>query len=79
MVQFLRWSFVVLVISFFICCMAGEVGSMDLRLSRALILFNIPAGTGSVLIWCRPKGKCRDAAFGMMVRMIFSPFWQFVG
>ena len=32
----LRCSFVVLVISF-ICCRVGEVGSLDLRSSRALI------------------------------------------
>ena len=71
---FLRCSFVVLVISSFICCRAGEVGSLDLRSSRALIFSNISAGTGSVLIRCRPEGICRDAAFRMMVRKIFSPF-----
>ena len=76
---FLRCSVVVLVILAFICCRAGEVGSLDLRSSRALILSNIPTGTGSVLIRCRPEGICRDAAFRMMVRKIFSPFWQFVG
>ena len=76
---FLRCSFVVLVISSFICCRAGEVGSLDLRSSRALIFSNISAGTGSVLIRCRPEGICRDAAFRMMVRKIFSPFWQFGG
>ena len=75
----LRCSFVVLVISSFICCRAGEVGSMDLRLSHTLILSNIAAGTGSVLIRCRPEGICHNAAFRMMVRKIFSPFWQFVG
>ena len=53
---------------------AGEVGSLDLRSSRALIFSNISAGTGSVLIRCRPEGICRDAAFRMMVRKIFSPF-----
>ena len=52
----------------------GEVGSLDLRSSRALIFSNISAGTGSVLIRCRPEGICRDAAFRMMVRKIFSPF-----
>ena len=57
----------------------GEVGSLDLRSSRALIFSNISAGTGSVLIRCRPEGICRDAAFRMMVRKIFSPFWQFDG
>ena len=55
------------------------MGSLDLRSSRALILSNISAGTGSVLIWCRPEGICHDASFRMMVRKIFSPFWQFVG
>ena len=47
---FLRCSFVVLVISSFICCRAGEDGSLDLRSSRALIFSNISAGTGSVLV-----------------------------
>ena len=61
----------------FICCRAGEVGSLDLRSSRALIFSNISAGTGSVLIRCRPEDICRDAVFRMMVRKIFSPFWQF--
>ena len=69
---FLRCSFVVLVIS-------GEVGSLDLRSSRALILSNISAGTGSVLIRCRPEGICCDAPFRMMVRKIVFTFWQFVG
>ena len=72
--MFLRCSFVVLVISAFICCRAGEVGSLDLRSSRALIISNISAATGSVLIRCRPEGICRDAAFRRMVRKIFSPF-----
>ena len=76
---FLRCSFVVLVISSFICCRAGEVGSLDLKSSRALIFSNISAGTSSVLIRCRPEGICRDAAFRMMVRKIISPFWQFDG
>ena len=39
----------------------------------------ISAGTGSVLIRCRPEGIWRDAAFRMMIRKIFSPFWQFDG
>ena len=34
---------------------------------------------GSVLIRCRPEGVCCDAAFRMMVRKIFSSFWEFVG
>ena len=71
---FLRYSFVVLVMTSFICCWAGEVGYLDLRSSCALILSNISAGTGSVLIRCRPEGICRDATFRMMVRKIFSPF-----
>ena len=75
----LRCSFVVLVISSFICCRAGEVASLDLRSSRALIPSNISAGTGSVLIRCRPECICPDAAFRMMVGKIFSRFWQFVG
>ena len=49
---FLRCSFVVLVISSFICCRKGEVESPDLCSSRVLILSNISAGTGSVLIRC---------------------------
>ena len=55
------------------------MGSLDLRSSRALILCNIYTGTGSVLIRCRPEGICCDAAFRVMVRNIFSPFWLFVG
>ena len=53
------------------------MGSLDLRSSRALNLSNISAGTGSVLIRCRPEGICRDAAFRILVCKIFSPFWQF--
>ena len=49
-------SFVILVISSFISGMAGEVESLDLRSSRALILSNISVGTGSVLSRCRPVG-----------------------
>ena len=49
------------------------MGSLDLRSSRAVILSNISAETGSVLIRCRTEGICRDAAFIMMVRKIFSP------
>ena len=48
---FLRCSFVVLVISSFICCRPGEGGSLDMRSS----LSNIYAVTGSVLIQCRPE------------------------
>ena len=36
------------------------MGSLDLRSSNALILSNISAGTGSVLIRFRPEGICRD-------------------
>ena len=60
-------------------CLAGKVGSLDLRSSRALILSNISAGTGSVLIRCRSEGICCNAAFRMRVHKIFSPFWHFVG
>ena len=50
------------------------MGYLYLRSSRALILSNISTGTGSVLIRCRSEGICRDAAFRMMVRKIFSFF-----
>ena len=36
------------------------MGSLDPRSSRALILSNMSAGTGSVLIRCRPEGICCD-------------------
>ena len=55
------------------------MGYVDLWSSRALILSNISAGAGSVLIRCRPEGIWCDAVFRMMVRKIFSPFWQLVG
>ena len=64
----------VLVISSFIWCRAGDVGHLDLRSSRALIHSNISAGTGSVLIQCRPGGTCCDAVFRMIVHKIFSFF-----
>ena len=64
----LRCSFVVLVMSSFICCRAREVGSL------ALIFSNISAGTGPVLIRCRPEGIWCDAAFRIMVRKIFLLF-----
>ena len=70
---FIRCSFVVLVIPSFICYRAGG-GSLDLRSWHALILFNISAGTGSVLIRCSQEGICCDAAFRMMVRNIIPPF-----
>ena len=65
-------------ISSFTCCRAGEVESLDLRSSRALIFSNISVVTGSVLSWCCPEGMW-DAALRMMARKIFSPFWQLVG
>ena len=52
-----------------ICCRAGEVGSLDLRPSRALMFSNISAGIGSVLRRFRPEG-C-DVDFRMMTRRIF--------
>ena len=61
-------------ISSFISGRAGEVGSLDLRSSRALIFSNISVGTGSVLIRCRPEGMWCDAALRIMARKIFSPF-----
>ena len=67
-------SFVVLVISPFISGRAGEVGSLDLRSSRALIFSNI-----SVLIRCRPEGMSCAAALRIMARTIFYFFWQSVG
>ena len=57
----------------------GEVESLDLRSSRALIFSNIFVGTSSVLIRCRPEGMWCDAALRIMARKIFSPFWQSVG
>ena len=68
---FLRCLFDVLVISAFICCRAGEVGSLNPRSYRALIISKISAGSGSVLIRCRPEGICRDATFRRMVRKLF--------
>ena len=67
-------SFVVLVILSFICCRAIEVGSLDMRSSRALVFSNISAGTGSVLRQCQTEGIWCDAAFRMMVCKIFSFF-----
>ena len=64
-------SFVVLVISSFISGRAGEVGSLDLRSSRALIFSNISVETGSLLIQCRPEGMWCDAALRIMARKIF--------
>ena len=66
-------------ISSFISGRAGEVESLDLRLSRALIFSNISVGTGSVLSRCRPEGMWCDAALKTIAPKIFSPFWQLVG
>ena len=43
------------------------------------MLSSFPLGPDLYLIRCRPEGICCDAAFRMMVRKIFSSFWQFVG
>ena len=56
--------------SSFISGRAGEVGSLDLRLSRVLIFSNISVGTGTVLIRCRPEGMWCDSAFRIMARKI---------
>ena len=61
-------------ISLFISGRAGEVESLDLRSSRALIFSNISVGTGSVLSQCRPKGMWRDAVLRMMACKIFFSF-----
>ena len=45
-------------ISSFISGRAGELESLDLRSSRALIFSNISVGIGSVLSRCRPEGCC---------------------
>ena len=55
------------------------MGSLGRRSFHAVILSNISDGTGSTLIRCRLEGICRDAAFRIMVRKIFSPLWHFVG
>ena len=55
------------------------MGSFDLMSCRALILSNMSAETGSVLIRCCAEGICCDAAFRMIVRKITLLFWQFVG
>ena len=65
------------VISLFISGRAGEVESLDLRSSRALIFSNISVGTGSVLIRCRPEDMWCDAALRIMARKIFSPLLSF--
>ena len=46
------------------------MGSFDLMSCRALILSNMSAETGSVLIRCCAEGICCDAAFRMIVRKI---------
>ena len=62
-------------ISSFISGRAGEVGSLDLRSSRAFIFSNISVGTGSVLIRCRPEGMWCGTGLRIMARKIFSPFF----
>ena len=72
----LRCSFVVLVISSFICCIAGELGSLDLRSSRALIFSNMSARTGSVLRGCRPEDRWYARSFllfGSWMEAVFCP------
>ena len=60
------------------------MGSLDLRLSRALIFSNISTGTGSALRRCHPEGIWCEAAYRMMVCNIVlavgwkSSFTQFV-
>ena len=61
-------------ISSFISGRAGEVESLDLRSSRALIFSNISVRTGSVLSRCRPEGMWCDAALRIIARKIFSLF-----
>ena len=63
--------FVILVISSFISCRAGEVESLDLRSSRALIFSNISVGTSSVLSRCGPEGIWCDFSLRMVARKIF--------
>ena len=60
----------------FLCVILHTMSSAK---SCDIIFSNIPAGTDSVLRRCRPEGIWCDAAFRMMVRNIFSPFWQLVG
>ena len=57
----IKCSFVDLFISSFIFCMAGEVGYINLMLSRAPIFSNI---SGYMVCYC----------FRMMARKTFSPF-----
>ena len=59
----------------FICFRAGDVRSLDLKSSHALNFSNISAVTGSVSKRCHPEGIWCDAAFRMMVRKVFFPFW----
>ena len=75
---FLRCSVVVLGITAFICCRAGTVESLDLRLYRALIVSNISTGTGSVLIWCHPEGICFSSFFAVCWKPSFAPFMLYL-
>ena len=68
-------SFVILLISSFICYMEGEVWYLDLRSSRALIFSNISVGTCSVLGRCLPEGMWCGGALRMMARKIFCLFF----
>ena len=61
-------------ISSFIPCRAGEVETLDLRSSRALIFSNISVGSGSVLNRYSPEGMWCDAALRMMASKIFYLF-----
>ena len=67
--------FVILVISSFISGRAGEVESLHLRSSRALIFSNISVGTGTGLIRCRPDGMVlcyfKNDLFGSWSEAVF--------
>ena len=69
----------------FVCCCSGDLVVHLLKGGRGgisgseIVSCSHPfqycfAGTGSVLIRCRPEGICCDAAFRMMVCKIFSRF-----
>ena len=57
---------------------SGEVRSLLRRLSRPVIISSISASTGSSWSLCRPVGMWCDAALSIIVRRIFSSFWQSV-